>query len=130
MSTDSLRRIESLGIENSLNSEEFGKECRHCVKRGALIASILRETSCENEKDILDSIMNMKYDLQVLTKNSKCIRNIQKLIIDCSNSQKFSYKNPPKPKDVWRWVRFICEEYMKLKKKYIRDTSLASIEDD
>lgn len=78
--------------------------------------ALMKETESKSEAEVLEAVMNLKYDVQSSIKTVKCMKNIQKLLIDSSNSQKFSYKNPPKPKDVWRWVRHICEEYIRLKK--------------
>jgi hypothetical protein len=132
VSMDSLRNIESIPydnsvnrthskskmtLENSLASEDPLRECRKWAKRGAVFVALMKETEAETESEVLESVMNMKYDLQTMGKTVKCFRNIQKLMIDWTNSSRFNYKEPPKPKDVWRWIRHVCEQYMKSKEK-------------
>ena len=115
ISVDSMK-AKSFGMDNSFISEDYPNECRKWTKRGVIFLALMRETNTESENDLLEAVMNMKYDLQVVSKSVKWMRNLQKLLMDCTTSDKFSVKNPPKPKDVWRWVRHLWDEYMKFKK--------------
>lgn len=67
----------------------------------------MRETNSDEENGLLEAVINMKYDLQAMSKAAKCVKNLQKLLIECSNARYFSNKNPPKPKDIWRWVKHL-----------------------
>lgn len=120
ISVDSMK-IKSIGIENSFISEDFPIEWRKWTNRGVIILALMRETNAQSENDLLEAVMNMKYDLQVVSKSVKCMRNLQKLLMDWSSSDSFSVKNPPKPKDVWKWVRHLWDEYHKYKNKSKRE---------
>lgn len=111
MSIDSLRKLSSLGLDNSLVSEDT-RECRKCAKRGAIFLALMKETNTQTENDVLEAVMNLKYDMETMGKMGKCMRNVQKLMIDFDGT-KWSYKSPPRPKDVWRWIRGIAEQYLK-----------------
>ena len=76
----------------------------------------MQQLKLENENEVLDAIVNMKYDLQVMAKSTKVIRGLQKMLIDTCGSNKFTHKNPPKAKDVCKWVKYLADEYVKNRK--------------
>lgn len=71
LSIDSLRKIDSLGFDNSMASEEFPRECRKCSKKRVIFLALIREMGVDSENELLDAVMNMKYDLQGVEKVQK-----------------------------------------------------------
>lgn len=72
---------------------------------------------CENEKDLVTMMREVKEENTALLKSKKLENNLARLLIDISPGSKYPFEKQPKTKEIWRWVKGMLKELMKFKPK-------------
>ncbi len=84
-----------------------------------LINDVMGLLSVRRETDILPRISELLTCEKGSHSNISLIKNLSKLIADCSPEDKFEAGSPTN-KEVWRWVRNLMKKYMEFTKHSVR----------
>ena len=79
---------------------------------GKILRDIIGELEIENIGDILPKIREMQENSKA---NSKFVSCVLDLVARCSPGDHFDGK--PTPKQAWKWIKRLMEEYMNIKKE-------------
>ena len=103
-------------LENELEDAKNGRQEQRKSSEINFTSKLLRDVICELEIENVGDILSRIQELQEHSKtNDKFVNSILELVERCSPGGYFEGR--PTPKQAWRWIKRLMEEYMTIKKE-------------
>lgn len=89
-----------------------------------ILKELMKDLGVNTEMELKHKLCSYQEQIDHSQKAMKLEQNLGKLLIDTDPRNHFSETNFPRTKDIWRWVRHLCSEYMKVKSQFnsLKDT--------